>query len=166
MPQHRALVAKLKAFLAELTPATRAALVRNLDKARLQGREDPIGALVLQAARLHAWETGEPLPRVASAMRRFFAPLDPFLIGEVTTAKQKGRIARASLTPIWTFLLRDVLPDRMRELTQAVLDAALADDEARADALAAQAVDEAVPTLEALLAAPTSIWSGTGASRA
>ena len=152
MPQHRALVAKLKAFLAELTPATRAALVRNLDKARLQGREDPIGALVLEAARLHAWETGEPLPRVASAMRRFFAPLDPFLIGEVTLRKQTGRIARASLTPIWTFLLRDVLPDRMRELTQAVLDAALADDEARADALAAQAVDEAVPTLEALLA--------------
>ena len=152
MSHDRALVAKLKVFLAELPPDTRASLVRMIDKARLQGRQDAVGDLVLQAARLHAWESGEPLPRVASPMRRFFDPLAPFLIGEMTSRKQKGRIARASLTPIWTFLTRDVLPERMRELMQAVLDAALADDEDEAARLTAQSIDEAVPALARLVA--------------
>ena len=152
MSDDRAIVAKLKAYLAELTPETRAALVRSIDKARLRGQSDPLADQLLEAARLLAWETGEPLPRVASAMRRFYAPLEPFLIAEVTARKQTGRIARGSLAQIWTFLTRDLLPRRLPELVQAIHDAALADDEAGAEALTAQAVGEAIPALARVVA--------------
>src|ERR1700759_5447828 len=100
---------KLRQYLLELKPQARALLASELERALLRG-EGPAGASVILAhLRKTMRQEGRKLPRIGNAQRLFFAAVAPFLVDDVPARKHLGRIARASLAPIWTWICRDLM---------------------------------------------------------
>lgn len=101
---------RLRDYLRELKPEARALLATELERAELRG-DSPAGAsFILDALRSNARKGGRKLPRVGNPQRLFFVPLEPFLVDDAPERKHRGRLARASLDPIWTWISRDLMP--------------------------------------------------------
>ena len=83
-----------------------------LERAVLRGDDIPGGDMLLQEVRAAVRDSGEQAnaPRIGAPARAFFRPLEPFLIDTQGDRKAPGRIARATLDPIWTWIARDLVP--------------------------------------------------------
>src|ERR1043165_6138092 len=101
---------KLRQYLSELKPEARALLAAELERALLRGEEPPGAALILEQLRVDARNVGRRLPRPGNPQRLFFAPLEPFLVDDAPERKHRGRVARAALDPLWTWLCHDLAP--------------------------------------------------------
>ena len=88
---------------------------------------------MLQELRHTVREQREGVPRIGNSARLFFKPLEPFLVDDRGDHKHPGRIARASLELLWTWIRRDLLPDDAKILADEVNDALLAGDEPKAE---------------------------------
>jgi hypothetical protein len=129
-------VERLRQFLRELSPQARSMLIGELERCVLRG-EDIAGVdLVLHELRHVMREQRDGAPRIASAARLFFKPLEPFLVEDGNEHTHPGRIARSSLEHLWTWLRRDLLPDNAQVLGDEISQALLAGDEVRAQAIA------------------------------
>src|SRR5262249_20374320 len=62
--------------------------------------------------------------------RQFFRALEPFLVDDTPAHKHQGRIARASLEPIWAWIGRDLLAVAVKTYADNISDALIADDAA------------------------------------
>ncbi len=149
-------VERLRDYLQTLSPQARAMLTAELERAVLRGEDDAGSDLVLQELRRSMRAAAEPTPRVAHGARRFFIPLEPFLFEGPADHKRPGRLARASLDPIWRWIGRDLMPAEAQALTEDIERAFLAEDPAKADQLvralhdrAVQRIKEAIAALEA-----------------
>src|SRR4051794_19657958 len=100
---------KLRQYLLELKPQARALLASELERALLRGEGPPGASVILEQLRKTARQEGHKLPRIGNAQRLFFAPVEPFLVDDVPERKHIGRIARASLDPIWKWVCRDLM---------------------------------------------------------
>jgi hypothetical protein len=116
-------VERLREYLGRLTPAAQAMLATALERGVLRGDEVAAGELVLKELRRVAWRPAQ----------LFFRPLEPFLVDDAT--KRPGRIRRAALEPIWTWIGRDLLPDGTRTFSQEMGRALVASADADADRL-------------------------------
>src|SRR6266581_1381161 len=56
---------------------------------------------------------------------RLAKPFEDLLVVRERHTKQKGRIARSSIEPVWNWLANELMPARHRELTDAIRDAIL-----------------------------------------
>jgi len=128
-------IERLREYLRSLKPEARAMLVQELERALLRGDDDGGNELVLQELRHVIRAAAQPAPRVGDAARMFFEPLEPFLIDGRADRKRVGRIARASLEPIWSWLVRDLIPAEARTLNEDINRALLNDDRVRAEQL-------------------------------
>jgi len=115
------LEAKLKNYLASLSPKAVEALVRNLERAKVQKDADPHIQLILTAAVTLLRKPQPVTPdmpggeqRRGQIQRMFFAPLDDFLINELLPNRQDGRIYRGMLDRVWKWLGRDVMATDVR----------------------------------------------------
>jgi hypothetical protein len=128
-------VERLRRFLRELTPQARALLISEFERCVLRGDEVAGADLVLQELRAIVREQREGAPRISNAARLFFKPLEPFLVDDRPDHTHPGRIARASLELLWTWVGRDLLPDEAKTHVEAVNAALLAGDDAKAEQL-------------------------------
>jgi hypothetical protein len=138
---------RLRQFLRELPSGARSLLMTELERAVLRGDEVPGGDMLLQEVRAAVRDSGEHAnaPRIGAPARAFFAPLEPFLIDIQGEHKAPGRIARATLDPIWTWIARDLVPAEAK---------AYSDDVTRALAAGeAEPPDPLVHSFQALAAA-------------
>jgi hypothetical protein len=103
---------KLRQYLLELRPEARALLASELERALLRGVSPPGASAILEQLRKTARQERRKLPRVGNPQRLFFAAVEPFLVSDIPNRKHLGRIARASLDPIWKWICRDLM---MRE---------------------------------------------------
>src|SRR5262249_10044581 len=103
-------VERLRQYLRQLSPAARALLIAELERTLLTGAEIPGGDLGLREVRRGVREWGDPTPRIGNPAGQFSRPLEPFLVDDTPAHKHQGRIARASLEPIWAWIGRDLLP--------------------------------------------------------
>ena len=101
---------RLRQFLRELPSGARSLLMTELERAVLRGDEIPGGDMLLQEVRAAVRDSGEHAPRIGAPARAFFRPLEPFLIDMQGDRKAPGRVARATLEPIWTWIARDLVP--------------------------------------------------------
>ncbi len=101
---------RLRDYLRELTPEARALLAAELERAQLRGESPPGAAVILETLRDATRRDGRKLPRIGNPQRLFFAPLEPFLVDDALEQKHRGRISRACLAPIWTWICRDLMP--------------------------------------------------------
>lgn len=116
MPYSDQLEEKLRTYLGSLSPQAVEGLVRNIERAKTRNDADPHLHFILTAAvsmlrKPQASTVDMPggEQRRGQIQRIFFSPLDDFLINEVLKEKQEGRIHRGILTPVWTWLCRDVM---------------------------------------------------------
>jgi hypothetical protein len=95
-------VERLRDYLRTLTPETRAMLAAELERGVPAGEGYPGNDLILQELRRTIPAAGPPaVGRMGEAARMFFAPVEPFVIDDAADHARAGRIARASLDPLW-----------------------------------------------------------------
>ncbi|SOB96939.1 hypothetical protein SAMN05421512_102350 [Stappia indica] len=117
MPDRHLLTAKIRSYLQALSPRAVQTLLRGLEGARARGSDDPHLDLILDACLSTVRpDTGIVLdaePRENWLQRLFFAPVEDMLVTEMLPSKERGRITRSSLPQIWTWIARDIAPDRV-----------------------------------------------------
>jgi hypothetical protein len=114
---------RLREYLAQLPPQSQALLMREFERAIERGEDAVVATFVLEELRKIVRGTDEPTrPRTDDPARLLFRPLEPFLI-EGNFPRRPGQIRRASLLPMWQWLIRDGAPDQAHEF-EAALDRA------------------------------------------
>jgi hypothetical protein len=114
-------IERLRDYLVQLPPQSQALLMREFERAIERGEDTTVATFVLEQLRKVVRGSDEEVrPRTDDPARLVFRPLEPFLV-EGSSPIRPGQIRRASLLPIWQWLIRDGAPDQAREL-----DAALA----------------------------------------
>ncbi len=100
-------------FLQRLSPLTRSCLLTELERLEACGVDMP-GTADLQA-RLRAELRPDGPNEAPTPSKYFFAPLEPLLVAGAPEHANTGRIAQSSLTPIWEWINRDLLPIMARD---------------------------------------------------
>src|SRR5580692_5940040 len=111
---------RLRDYLAQLPPQSQALLMREFERAIERGEDTTVATFVLEQLRKIVRGTDEDArPRTDNPARILFQPLEPFLV-DGTVPLRPGQIRRASLPPVWQWLVREGAPDQAREF-EAVL---------------------------------------------
>ena len=113
-------IERLRDYLVQLPPQSQALLMREFERSIERGEDTTVATLVLEQLRKVVRGTEEEgRPRTDDPARLLFRPLEPFLV-EGSQPARPGQVRRASLLPIWQWLIRDGAPDQAREF-EAVL---------------------------------------------
>jgi hypothetical protein len=106
---------RLRDYLAQLPPQSQALLMREFERAVERGEDTTVATFVLEQLRkVVRGADEEARPRTDDPARLVFRALEPFLV-EGNLPRRLGQIRRASLLPIWQWLVRDGAPDQARE---------------------------------------------------
>ncbi|MGT2439899.1 hypothetical protein ACU4GH_33595 [Bradyrhizobium betae] len=113
---------QLSEFLQKLTPLSRSCLLSELERLELCGIDMPGSAAVQARLRAEFRKDGSTQTRATGPSRYFFAPLELLLIDGAPEHPNMGRISRNTLTPIWEWICRDLLPTMARDYIKAIND--------------------------------------------
>jgi hypothetical protein len=114
-------IERLRDYLAQLPPQSQALLMREFERAIERGEDTTVATFVLEQLRKIVRGTDEEArPRTDDPARLLFRPLEPFLV-DGNLPVRPGQVRRASLLPVWQWLVRDGAPDQARELLEALL---------------------------------------------
>jgi hypothetical protein len=142
---------RLRQYLGELEPATRALLIAELERGLLRGDEMPGGDLVLHELRRTMRDSGQTTARSGDAARAFFRSLEPFIVDDAAMREHPGRIPRATLQPVWEWISRDLLPSQVKIYSEAVSQALLAGDLTNVELLTGPMQDQVAQAMDAAL---------------
>ena len=113
-------IERLRDYLGQLPPQSQALLMREFERAIERGEDTTVATFVLEQLRKVVRRTDEEAgPRTDDPARLLFRPLEPFLV-ESNRPVRPGQIRRASLLPVWQWLIRDGAPDRARDFEAAL----------------------------------------------
>jgi hypothetical protein len=114
----------LNGFLGQLPEPIAARLAKAVEVDRLIGGTGLPHDDILRALRPQLRQA--PLrARLPTPQRFFCRPFEDLLVGPERAMKQKGRIARTSIEPVWTWLALELMPLRHRELNETLREAIL-----------------------------------------
>ena len=116
---------RLKDYLAQLPPQSQALLMREFERAIERGEDTVVATFVLEQLRKvvrGAEEDDAVRPRTDDPARLLFRPLEPFL-ADGNFPIRPGQIRRASLSPVWQWLIRDGAAEAAREFEAALANA-------------------------------------------
>jgi len=103
---------RLRNYLAELPPQSQALLMREFERAIERGEDTVVAAYVLEELRKIVRGANEDNQlRTDDPARLVFRPLQPFLV-DGSFPRRPGQIRRASLAPIWQWLVREGAPEQ------------------------------------------------------
>src|SRR6202171_680590 len=99
-------IERLRDYLVQLPPQSQALLMREFERAIERGEDTTVATFVLEQLRkVVRGSDEEARPRTDDPPRLLFRPLEPFLVE--TSSVRPGQVRRASLLPIWQWLVRD-----------------------------------------------------------
>jgi hypothetical protein len=111
---------RLRNYLAELPPQAQALLMREFERAIERGEDTAVATYVLQELRKVVRSADEDVrPRTDDPARLVFRPLQSFLV-DGNFPRRPGQIRRASLAPIWQWLVRDGAPEQAQAFEAAL----------------------------------------------
>src|SRR3954462_8296905 len=114
---------RLRDYLAQLPPQAQALLMREFERAIERGEDTAVATFVLEQLRKVVRGSEEQArPPPDDPARLTFRPLEPFLI-EAGVPVRPGQIRRASLMPVWHWLVRDGAPQPFREVSAVLAQA-------------------------------------------
>jgi len=113
---------RLSEFLQRLTPLSRSCLLSELERLELCGIDMPGSTSIQAKLRAEFRKDGSTQARATNPSRYFFAPLELLLIDGAPEHENAGRISRNTLTPIWEWICRDLLPTMARDYIKAIND--------------------------------------------
>jgi hypothetical protein len=149
-------VDRLSEFLQRLTPLSRNCLLSELERLELCGIDMPGSADIQARLRAEFRKDGSTQARGASPSRYFFAPLELLLIDGAPEHANAGRISRNTLTPIWEWICRDLLPTMARDYIKAITDQVAANNPKEVQKIASTFQTKVIKVLENTLASAES----------
>jgi len=117
---------RLRVYLAAVNLESRKALLVNLERGALLGGEMPELGFILDELRSSIRSAGVKVERIGNPSRLFFEPLEPYLVSGPLVRLQRGTIARPSLSPIWIWICRDLIPAEAKAYVEAAKRSLLA----------------------------------------
>jgi hypothetical protein len=145
---------RIEDYLQRLTPVARGSLLTELERLEGCGSEMPGSAEILRKLRAEFRKDGSTQNRRDNPSRHFFAPLEPLLVDGAPEHDNSGRILRGSLSPIWDWISRDLLPTMTRDYVSEINGLIAADDLRKARQVAATFQTKIVKSLEGTLGSP------------
>jgi hypothetical protein len=142
---------RLKEFLQGLTPPTRSNLLEELERLELSGAEIPGSVHVMETLRVEFRGNGQTQKRNSAPARYFFAPLEPLLVAGAPEHAAVGGIQRGSLSAIWEWINRDLLPTMARDYAKQVTDLMAADKQRETRQAAATFQTKVMKSMENIL---------------
>jgi hypothetical protein len=139
----------LSGFLGGLPEHVASRLAKAIEVDRLIGGTLPHD-LILRALRPQL-RAAPLLKRTETPLRVFCQPFEDILVDAHRDMKQKGRIARTSIEPVWSWLANELMPARHMVLTDALRDALVGEMRDEIKAKSADLWSEAGFTLRAAL---------------
>ena len=115
---------RLRSYLRELPRGALALLASEIERAAARGDQIPGGQGLLEEVRAALRESGQPATRAGDPTRLFFGILEPFLVNDDPSHRRPGRIARSILTPIWSWICRDLVPTQAKIYSDEAVQAA------------------------------------------
>src|ERR1700704_2001 len=113
-------IERLRDYLAQLPPQAQALLMREFERAIERGEDTAVATFVLgQLRKVVRGADDAARPRTDDPARLTFRTLEPFLV-EGNLPVRPGQVRRASLMPIWQWLVRDGAPDAFKEFETAL----------------------------------------------
>ncbi len=112
-----------------ITPEMAARLIQAIEQGQEQNGPDPVLGQILPLARSVLRKTGNKTVRKPSAQRKFVEPFSAMLTALGPSSKQKGRISRSSIVPIWKWLNGTVLHGTLPQLSESLEKALAGSDE-------------------------------------
>src|ERR1700716_137497 len=107
-------IERLRDYLVQLPPQAQALLMREFERVIERGEDTTVATLVLEQLRKVVRGTHEEArPRTDDPARLLFRPLEPFLV-DGNFSGRPGQVRRASLLPVWQWLIREGAPDQAR----------------------------------------------------
>jgi hypothetical protein len=147
---------RLKEFLQRLTPPTRSNLLDELERLELCGAEIPGAGEVMETLRAEFRGSGQTQKRSSTPTRYFFAPLEPLLVEGSPQHAVTGGIQRGSLSAIWEWISRDLLPTMARDYAQNITNLIAADKQKEARQAASTFQTKVVKSMENIFSSPDS----------
>ena len=145
---------RIQDYLQQLTPLARSNLLTELERLEVCGTDMPGAAAVLEKLRAELRKSGQSQDRAGNPSRYFFAPLEPLLIDGAPEHANSGRLLRGSLSPIWEWISRDLLPTMARDYIKAMNELIGAEKPREARQVAATFQTKVVKYLESTLGSP------------
>src|SRR5450755_1805164 len=147
---------RIEDYLQRLTPVARGSLLTELERLEGCGSQMPGSAEILRKLRAEFRKDGSTQNRRDDPSRYFFAPLEPLLVDGAPEHANSGRILRGSLSPIWEWISRDLLPTMTRDYVNAMNRLIAADNQREAGRVVSTFQTKVVKSLEGTLSAPDS----------
>src|SRR5256886_14822019 len=108
-------IERLREYLVRLPPQSQALLMREFERAIERGEDTTVANFVLEQLRkIVRGSDEEARPRTDDPARLLFRPLEPFLV-DSNFPIPPGQNPRASLLPVWQWLIREGAPEQVRE---------------------------------------------------
>jgi hypothetical protein len=143
-------------YLRRLTPLARSSLLTELERLEVSGAEMPGTAVILEKLRAEFRKSGQTANRVPTPSRYFFAPVELLLVDGAPEHANSGRIQRGSLSAIWEWISRDLLPTMTRDYISN-MNPLIADNQRGARQVAATFQTMVVKYLENTLGSPDGV---------
>jgi hypothetical protein len=147
---------RLKELLQRLTPPTRSNLLDELERLELSGTEIPGAGEVIETLRAEFRSNGQTQKHNSIPARHFFSPLEPLLVEGAPQHAATGGIQRGSLSAIWEWITRDLLPTMARDYVKNVTDLIGMDKQREARQAATTFQGKVVKSMENILSSPDS----------
>jgi hypothetical protein len=141
----------LSGFLGQLPERIAARLAKAVEVDRLTGGTGLPHEDILRALRPQLRHSPAP-QRMPTPLRLFCRPVEDILVDPERKEKQKGRISRASIDPVWNWLASELMPERHRQLTAAIREAIMRENLADIESGVAALWTDAAAALKAALA--------------
>ena len=147
---------RIQDFLQRLTPLARNSLLTELERLEACDAAVPGSATVVEKLRTEFRKDGQTHNRLDNPARYFFAPLEPLLVDGAPEHANAGRILRGSLSPVWEWISRNLLPTMTRDYVNAMNRLIAADNQREAARVVSTFQTKVVKSLEGTLSAPDS----------
>jgi hypothetical protein len=144
-------------FLRRLTPVKRNSLLNELERLEVCGDEIPGAAPIVEKLRAEFRKDAQPPNRAATPSHYFFAPLEPLLVDGAPEHANSGLIPRGSLSAIWEWISRDLLPTMARDYVTAMTPLIAANNQREARRVATTFQTKVVKYLESTLGSPDGV---------
>jgi hypothetical protein len=148
---------RISELLRQLTPLTRSCLLTELERLELCGVEMPGSADIRAKLRAEFPKDGSGQGGAGDPAGCFFAALEPVLVKGAPEHENSGRIPRGSLSPIWEWISRDLLPTMARDYVEEINKLTAADKQKELRKAAATFQTKVVKYLENALGSPESV---------
>lgn len=145
---------RIAEYLQQLTPLSRSSLLSELERMELCGIEMPGMDAIVELLRTEFPKSEQAKERINSPSRYFFAPLEPLLTNGDPDGANAGRIPRGSLSPIWEWVSRDLLPTMARDYVAQMKELIAADKQRQARQVTAAFQTKVAKSLQNTLGSP------------